>query len=82
MLGKSFDALDGDGNAPTYVHHLDNAYTAWALYGLNPFLYRLIEYLPIKSLQEFMAAGDYVYKVCHRAVVMMHKSRWQLRTYY
>ena len=69
MLGKSFGALDGDGKAPMYVHHLDNAYTAWALYGLNPFLYRLFEYLPMKSLQEFMSAGDYIYKVRRRGVV-------------
>ncbi|KAK3319398.1 cytochrome P450 [Apodospora peruviana] len=65
MLGKSFGALDDDGDrndAPTYVHHLDNAYIAWSLYGLSPTLFRLFEYLPIKSLQEFLAAGDYVYK--------------------
>jgi len=63
MLGKSFGALDGDGKAPTYVQRLDNAYISWSLYGLSPFFYRLFEYLPIASLQEFMAAGEYVYKV-------------------
>ncbi len=71
MLGKSFGALDGDGKAPTYVHHLDNAYITWSLYGLNPWLYRLFEYLPIKPLQEFMAAGDYVYKVRQGHVMMI-----------
>lgn len=63
MLGKSFGALDGDGNAPSYVRHLDNAYIAWALYNLNPFVFRLLQYLPIKSLREFLAAGEYVYEV-------------------
>jgi hypothetical protein len=32
-------------------------------------LYRLLECLPIKSLREFMAAGDYIYKV--RSIYMM-----------
>jgi len=81
MLGKSFGALDGDGKAPAYVHHLDNAYTSWALYSLNPFLYRLFEYLPIRSLQEFMSAGEYIYQVCQRDMVTI-PPRWRLRTCY
>ena len=70
MLGKSFAALDGDGKAPTYLRHLYNACITWALYGLNPWLYRLFECLPIKPLQEFMAGGDYVYKVRQRRVIV------------
>ncbi|KAM7183701.1 Cytochrome P450 [Rhypophila sp. PSN 637] len=62
MFGKSFGALDGDGNAPSYVRHLHNAFAAWALYDLNPFAFRLLEYLPIQSLRNFLAAGEYVYK--------------------
>ncbi|KAK4215462.1 cytochrome P450 [Rhypophila decipiens] len=62
MLGKSFGALDGGGNAPSYVHHLDNAFAAFALYGLSPFAFRLLEYLPVQSLQDFLAAGEYVYR--------------------
>ncbi|KAL1876832.1 hypothetical protein VTK73DRAFT_9134 [Phialemonium thermophilum] len=62
LLGKSFGAFDGDGEAPAYVHHLDNAYLVWSLYGLAPLLCKMLELLPAKKLQEFMAAGDYVYK--------------------
>jgi hypothetical protein len=63
LLGKSFGAFEGDGEAPAYVHHLDNAYLVWSLTGLAPLLCGLLALLPIKGLQEFMAAGDYVYTV-------------------
>jgi len=64
LLGKSFDALKGDGEVPAYIHHLDNAFVVWSLCGLAPWLCKLLTLLPIKGLQEFLAAGDYVYKVC------------------
>lgn len=63
LLGKSFDGLRGDGEAPAYVHHLDNAYLVWSLQGLAPWLCSCLRLLPIQSLQEFLASGDYVYKV-------------------
>lgn len=62
LMGKSFGAFDADGAAPTYVHHLDNAYLVWSLFGLAPLLCRALERLPVKSLQDFFAAGDYVYQ--------------------
>ncbi|RYP65630.1 hypothetical protein DL769_006261 [Monosporascus sp. CRB-8-3] len=62
LLGKSFGAFAADGDAPAYVHHLDNAYLVWSLFGLAPLLCKTLERLPVKSLQQFMAAGDYVYK--------------------
>lgn len=63
LLGKSFGAFAANGTAPTYVHHLDNAYLVWSLFGLAPLLCKVLERMPIKALQNFMAAGDYVYKV-------------------
>ena len=62
LMGKSFGAFEENGAAPTYVHHLDNAYLVWSLFGLAPWLCKALESLPIKSLQQFFAAGDYVYK--------------------
>lgn len=62
LMGKSFGAFDANGAAPTYVHHLDNAYLVWSLFGLAPLLCRALERLPVKSLQDFFAAGDYVYQ--------------------
>lgn len=35
-----------------------------SLYNLAPLLYQLLALLPSKSMQEFMAANEYVYKVC------------------
>jgi hypothetical protein len=63
-MGKSFDALKGDDHsAPAYVHHLDNAYLVWSLYGLAPWLCSVPALLPFKGLRDFLTAGDYVYKV-------------------
>jgi hypothetical protein len=63
LMGKSFGAFEGDGEAPAYVHHLDNAYLVWSLYGLAPTLCKLLSLLPYKSLRDFLSAKDYVYDV-------------------
>ncbi|KAK0703642.1 cytochrome P450 [Lasiosphaeria miniovina] len=68
LMGKEFGAFDGDGAAPVYVRHLDNAYIAWALNGLAPALVWLLERLPIQSLQRFLAAREYVYSYGEHAV--------------
>lgn len=62
LMGKSFGAFDGQRNAPVYVKHLDNTYPVWFIQGIAPLLYQLLTIPPIPALQEFMAAGDYVYK--------------------
>ena len=62
-MGKSFGAFEGDGNAATYLHHLDNAYPVWFLEGaLGPLLCGALRLLPIKAMQGFLAAGEFVYK--------------------
>jgi hypothetical protein len=63
LMGKSFGALKGNGEAPDYVHKLDNAYLVLALRGLAPMLCELLVMLPIKGLRDFMSASDTVYKV-------------------
>ncbi|GAB1319337.1 hypothetical protein MFIFM68171_09547 [Madurella fahalii] len=68
LMGKDFGAFDGEGTAPVYVHHLDNAFIVWNLQGIAPRLARALEWLPIKRLQEFLAAGDYVYTYGRDAV--------------
>ncbi|OCL06977.1 cytochrome P450 [Glonium stellatum] len=60
LLGKSFEALKGN-EPPPYIHHLDNAYLVWSLEGLAPWLCKVLSFLPIKGLQEFMGSGNYVY---------------------
>lgn len=62
LMGKPFGAFDGEEEAPVYIHHLDNAYLVWLLNGLAPFLFQLLTRLPIKGLQHFLAAKDYVYQ--------------------
>ncbi|OIW25663.1 cytochrome P450 [Coniochaeta ligniaria NRRL 30616] len=62
LMGKSFGAFDANGAAPTYVHHLDNAYLVWTLFGLAPLLCNVLGRLPVKSMQQFFDAGDYVYQ--------------------
>ena len=61
LLGKDFGAFRGEGTAPVYVHNLDNAFIAWSLQGVAPLLVWAVQWLPIKSLQAFLAAGDHVY---------------------
>jgi hypothetical protein len=63
LLGKSFGAIKSGGDGPVYLRHLDNAFLVWALYGLSPGFCKLLSLLPFKGIQEFMAAGEYVYKV-------------------
>ncbi|EON65750.1 hypothetical protein W97_04989 [Coniosporium apollinis CBS 100218] len=60
FLGKSFGALKDD-RPPPYVHHLDNAYLVWAIQGILPSVYRFTSFLPFRSIQDFLTAGDYVY---------------------
>jgi cytochrome P450 len=62
LMGKSFGAFDGQENAPVYVKHLDNAYPVWFIKGVAPLVYQILNMLPIKAVQDFLAAGDYVYK--------------------
>jgi cytochrome P450 len=62
LMGKSFGAFEENGAAPTYVHHLDNAYLVWSLFGLAPWLCKALEAVPVQSLQKFFAAGEYVYQ--------------------
>ncbi|KAH6697163.1 cytochrome P450 [Plectosphaerella plurivora] len=62
LLGKSFDAVKGDGQVPLYVHHLDNAYLSLALYANFPILYKILESLPIPSLRQFLSSKEYVYE--------------------
>jgi cytochrome P450 len=80
LLGKSFGAFAGDGEAPAYVHHLDNAYLTWSLYGLAPLLCKFLTLLPIKGLHEFMVAGDYVYQVCVARLLLPSKATIDTRT--
>jgi hypothetical protein len=70
LLGKSFGAIKSGGDGPEYVHHLDNAFLVWALYGLSPGFSKFLSLLPFKGLQEFMAAGEYVYKVSSARLVL------------
>ncbi len=62
-MGKSFGAIDGEEKAPAYIHHLDNAYLVWSLFGLSPLFCRILTFVPFEGLQNFLAAGEYVYKV-------------------
>lgn len=62
LMGKSFGAFDGGNQASNYVQKLDNSFLAWALTGIAPLLCQALSLLPIKELQKFFNAGDYVYK--------------------
>ncbi|KAB5585128.1 cytochrome P450 [Coniochaeta sp. 2T2.1] len=68
LMGKSFGAFDSNGIASTYVHHLDNAYLVWSLFGLAPWLCTALGMLPIKSMRQFFDAGDYVYDYGNNAL--------------
>jgi hypothetical protein len=63
LLGKSFNAVKGEGESPLYVKQLDNAYIVWNLIATAPGLCKVLSMLPFKGLREFMGAGDYMYKV-------------------
>ncbi len=62
FLGKSFGALAG-AEPPAFLRHMDNAILAWIMEGMFPLTFRLLQRLPIKSLQEFLSSGDGVYEV-------------------
>ncbi len=57
LLGKSFGAFDADGEAPAYVHHLDNAYLIWSLYGLAPILCTVLALHPSNHSRDSWLPG-------------------------
>jgi cytochrome P450 len=68
LMGKDFGAFDGEGNAPVYLHRLDNAYIVWNLWDIAPRLSWALEQLPVPSLRQFFAAGEYLYTYGGEAV--------------
>jgi len=68
LLGKSFGAINADGKSPEYAGHLDNVHISWALHGLFPQLCKVLERIPIRSLQQTIIAGNYVYDVRYMKV--------------
>jgi hypothetical protein len=63
FLGGSFSALTGT-ESPIFLRYLDDVGFAWAAKGLSPLTFRLLQRLPIKSLNGFLASASGVYDVC------------------
>lgn len=68
LMGRSFGAFEGEETAPLYIHNLDDAFFAWALEGVAPSFYWMLQWLPMKRLQAFLGAGDYIYRYGRNAV--------------
>jgi hypothetical protein len=62
FLGKSFDGLTSP-ETPKFAHYLDNFLHAWLLQDAMPLVFRLLQLVPIKGLQEFLDSADGIIEV-------------------
>ena len=68
LMGRSFGAFEGEETAPVYIHNLDDAFFAWTLKGVAPSFYWMLQWVPMKRLQAFLGAGQYIYRYGSNAV--------------
>ncbi len=62
FLGKSFSALTSR-TTPKVAHYLDVFLHAWLLQDTAPRFFRMLHFVPIKRLQDFLDSADGIYEV-------------------
>jgi hypothetical protein len=62
FLGKSFDGLTS-ATTPKFAHYLDVFFHAWILQDKMPRVFRLLQFIPMLKLQEFLDSADGIVEV-------------------